>query len=104
MKATRVSRCLPMTDLVRLDLPWQECPWRPRLAMAATISAGPHEIRILNAHVDPHAASDGQVAQLEVLAAHAESTTLPTLILGDFNTLSTQKCIEIGRASCRERV
>jgi endonuclease/exonuclease/phosphatase family metal-dependent hydrolase len=84
---------LPMSDVARLDLPWQECPWRPRLAMAATISTGPHQIRILNAHVDPHAASDGQLAQLEVLAAHAESTTMPTLILGDFNTLSTQKCI-----------
>lgn len=85
---------LPMTDVARLDLPWQECPWRPRLAMAATISAGSHQIRILNAHVDPHAASDGQLAQLEVLATQAESTTLPTLILGDFNTLSSRKCIE----------
>ncbi|HEU4768863.1 MAG TPA: endonuclease/exonuclease/phosphatase family protein [Pyrinomonadaceae bacterium] len=94
--------CLPMSDVARLDLPWQECPWRPRLAMAATIAVGSgasarREIRILNAHVDPHAASDGQLAQLEVLAAHAESTTLPTLILGDFNTLSKQKCIETRR-------
>ena len=88
---------LPMTDVTRLDLPWQECPWRPRLAMAATISVGKHEVRILNAHVDPHAASDGQLAQLEVLAKHAEQTTFPTLILGDFNTLSSQKCIETRR-------
>jgi endonuclease/exonuclease/phosphatase family metal-dependent hydrolase len=88
---------LPMSDVARLDLPWQECPWRPRLAMAATISIGSRQIRILNAHVDPHAASDGQLAQLEVLTAHAESTTLPTLILGDFNTLSKQKCIETRR-------
>jgi len=88
---------LPMSDVTRLDLPWQECPWRPRLAMAATISLGEKQLRILNAHVDPHAASDGQLAQLEVLATHAESTTLPTLILGDFNTLSTQKCIETRR-------
>jgi endonuclease/exonuclease/phosphatase family metal-dependent hydrolase len=91
---------LPMTDVARLDLPWQECAWRPRLAMAATISvgtAGPRQIRILNAHVDPHAASDGQLAQLEVLAAHAAATTLPTLILGDFNTLSKRKCIETRR-------
>jgi len=88
---------LPMSDIVRLDLPWQECPWRPRLAMAATISVGSRQVRILNAHVDPHAGSDGQLAQLEVLTAHAESTTLPTLILGDFNTLSKQKCIETRR-------
>jgi len=90
---------LPLNDVTRIDLPWQECPWRPRLAMAATISvgAGPRQIRIFNAHVDPHAASDGQLAQLEVITAHAEATTLPTLILGDFNTLSSQKCIETRR-------
>jgi hypothetical protein len=28
---------LPLTDVVRIDLPWQECPWRPRLAIGATI-------------------------------------------------------------------
>ena len=88
---------LPMTEVTRIDLPWQECPWRPRLAMGATISVGRHQVRILNAHVDPHAASDGQIAQLEVIAAEAESTTLPTLVLGDFNTLSTPKCIETRR-------
>ena len=48
---------LPLSDVTRIDLPWQECPWRPRLAMAATISTGSHQIRIFNAHVDPHAAS-----------------------------------------------
>lgn len=83
---------LPLADVKRLDLPWQECPWRPRLAMVATVSLGPRELRLFNAHVDPHAASDGQLAQLEVIAAEAEATTLPTVILGDFNTLSSQKC------------
>jgi endonuclease/exonuclease/phosphatase family metal-dependent hydrolase len=85
---------LPLTDVTRIDLPWQECPWRPRLAVAATILIGPHEVRLFNAHVDPHAASDGQLAQLEVIAAQAEAATLATIILGDFNTLSRQKCIE----------
>ncbi len=88
---------LPLTDVTRIDLPWEECPWRPRLAMAATITAGRHPIRLFNAHVDPHAASNGQLAQLEVIAVQAEATTLPTLILGDFNTLSKQKCIETRR-------
>src|SRR5215211_7086416 len=88
---------LPLTDVTRIDLPWHECPWRPRLAMAATIAMGPRRIRIFNAHVDPHAASGGQIAQLEVIATQAEASTLPTLILGDFNTLSKQKCIETRR-------
>src|SRR5215207_5860840 len=64
---------LPLTDVTRIDLPWHECPWRPRLAIAATISPGPYRIRLFNAHVDPHAASDGQLAQLEVIAAQADA-------------------------------
>ena len=81
-------------EVTRIDLPWHECPWRPRLAIAATIEAGPQQIRLFNAHVDPHAAIDGQLAQLEVIAAQAESATVPTIILGDFNTLSRQKCVD----------
>jgi len=80
----------PLSDVTRIDLPWQECPWRPRLAMAATIS----QIRIFNAHVDPHAACDGQLAQLEVIADQADAANGPTLIMGDFNTLSRKKCLE----------
>jgi endonuclease/exonuclease/phosphatase family metal-dependent hydrolase len=85
---------LPLNDVTRIDLPWQECPWRPRIAIAATISIGPHQVRIFNAHVDPHAASDGQLAQLEVIAAQAGEADVPTIILGDFNTLSRQKCLD----------
>jgi len=85
---------LPLKDVTRIDLPWQECQWRPRLAIAATVSIGPTPVRIFNAHVDPHAGVDGQLAQLEVIAAQADATTMPTIVLGDFNTLSRQKCIE----------
>jgi endonuclease/exonuclease/phosphatase family metal-dependent hydrolase len=88
---------MPLTDVVRIDLPWQECPWRPRLAMAATIDLGPKQLRLFNAHVDPHAAVGGQLAQLEAIAAQASQTTLPTIILGDFNTLSQRKCKETRR-------
>ncbi len=85
---------LRLSDVTRIDLPWHECPWRPRLAMAATIAAGAQEIRLFNAHVDPHAAIGGQLAQLETIATQAEAATVPTMILGDFNTLSRQKCVE----------
>jgi endonuclease/exonuclease/phosphatase family metal-dependent hydrolase len=85
---------LSMKDVTRIDLPWEECPWRPRLALAATFSVGSQEVRIFNAHVDPHAAVNGQLAQLEVIAAQADAVTIPKIILGDFNTLSKQKCIE----------
>jgi endonuclease/exonuclease/phosphatase family metal-dependent hydrolase len=85
---------LKLSDVTRIDLPWKECPWRPRLAMAATVSVGPRQLRIVNAHVDPHAAVGGQLEQLEVLVEQAESFNGPTLIMGDFNTLSKQKVLE----------
>lgn len=85
---------LPLTDVTRIDLPWHECQWRPRLAIAATISVGPKQVRLFNAHIDPHAAINGQLAQLEVVAAEAKAANMPTIILGDFNTLSRQKCID----------
>jgi endonuclease/exonuclease/phosphatase family metal-dependent hydrolase len=85
---------LPLSDVKRLDLPWHECAWRPRLAMAATVSVGAKTLRIINAHVDPHAAVGGQLAQLESLVAKAAQDSGPTLILGDFNTLSKKKVDE----------
>lgn len=85
---------LPVSDVTRIDLPWRDCPWRPRLAMAATVSVGDQELRVVNAHVDPHAAVGGQLEQLDVLVENAERTSLPTLILGDFNTLSKRKANE----------
>jgi len=83
-----------MQDVTRIDLPWSECPWRPRLAMAATIRVGSQSLRIINAHVDPHAAVGGQLEQLEVLHEHAKQFTGPLLILGDFNTLTRRKARE----------
>jgi endonuclease/exonuclease/phosphatase family metal-dependent hydrolase len=82
---------LKLSDVTRIDLPWHECPWRPRLAMAATVSVGSNSLRIINAHVDPHAAVGGQLEQLEALVAEADKSSGPTLILGDFNTLSNKK-------------
>jgi endonuclease/exonuclease/phosphatase family metal-dependent hydrolase len=85
---------LPLSDVTRIDLPWHECPWRPRLAMGATVSVNSRQLRIFNAHVDPHAAVGGQLEQLEVLVEEAAKKTGPTLILGDFNTLSSKKVDE----------
>jgi len=85
---------LPVADVTRIDLPWHECPWRPRLAMAVTVSVGAHRLRIINAHVDPHAAVGGQLEQLEALVAQADEEKGPTLVVGDFNTLSGRKVKE----------
>jgi endonuclease/exonuclease/phosphatase family metal-dependent hydrolase len=88
---------LPLSDISRIDLPWHECPWRPRLAMAATVTIGAQKLRIINAHVDPHAAVGGQHEQLEALVSKADKDSVPTLILGDFNTLSKTKVLETRR-------
>ena len=88
---------LPLIDVARIDLPWKECAWRPRLAMAATVRVGGKSLRLFNAHIDPHASIDGQHDQLQVVMAEAEAHDGPTLIMGDFNTLSGPKCIETRR-------
>jgi endonuclease/exonuclease/phosphatase family metal-dependent hydrolase len=62
--------------------------------MGATVSIGSRDLRIINAHVDPHAAVGGQLEQLEALVTEANKSVGPTLILGDFNTLSKTKVIE----------
>ena len=88
---------VPLDDLTRIDLPWHKCAWRPRLAMGATIELLSQRVRLFNVHVDPHGPLDNQHQQVEALLEHAEQYEGPTLIVGDFNTLSKQKAVEIRR-------
>jgi endonuclease/exonuclease/phosphatase family metal-dependent hydrolase len=87
----------PMSDVTRIDLPWTECAWRPRLSVAASMKVGSETIRIFNSHIDPHAAADGLLGQLEVVLDHAARFAGPTVVLGDFNTLSRGKSIKTRR-------
>ncbi len=87
----------PLDNVTRIDLPWTECPWRPRLAVGASISVGSDTIRIFNSHIDPHSAADGLLEQIEVVLDHAAEFAGPTVVLGDFNTLSRRKCIQTRR-------
>ncbi len=86
---------LPLEQITRIDLPWHDCAWRPRLAMAATIKYGEEDLRIFNVHMDPHGPLGNQHQQTETVLQVAERHEGPTVILGDFNTLSTHKAIEI---------
>jgi endonuclease/exonuclease/phosphatase family metal-dependent hydrolase len=86
---------LPLKDIVRIDLPWHDCPWRPRLAMAATIDFGGSALRLFNVHIDPHGGLNNQHQQTEALLNIAKTHDGPTVVLGDFNTLSKQKANEI---------
>ena len=87
----------PMEDITRIDLPWNDCPWRPRLSVGATIRVGPKALHIFNSHIDPHSSVNGQLDQVEVVLNHAERFSEPTIVLGDFNTLSRRKCIDTRR-------
>ncbi|HEY0003585.1 MAG TPA: endonuclease/exonuclease/phosphatase family protein [Pyrinomonadaceae bacterium] len=85
----------PPAKIERLDLPWQECAWRPRLALAATIPVGPTELHIFNSHIDPHAGIDEQLAQHAAILARADEAAGPTILLGDFNTLTRSACARV---------
>jgi endonuclease/exonuclease/phosphatase family metal-dependent hydrolase len=86
---------LPLSDITRIDLPWHQCPWRPRLAMGATFEMAGQQIRLFNVHVDPHGPLDNQHQQVEALLDRAGQHDGPQVVLGDFNTLSKQKAVEI---------
>lgn len=85
---------LPLEDVNRIDLPWTECAWRPRLSMSASVQLSGEIVNIFNSHIDPHSAVNGQIEQLEVVISQANKSKRPTIMLGDFNTLSRRKCIE----------
>jgi endonuclease/exonuclease/phosphatase family metal-dependent hydrolase len=84
-------------DIARIDLPWHDCAWRPRLAMAATVKFGDRQLRLFNVHIDPHGPLDNQHQQTEAVLEETRKHDGPVVVLGDFNTLSKQKAFEIRR-------
>jgi endonuclease/exonuclease/phosphatase family metal-dependent hydrolase len=88
---------LPLDEVTRIDLPWKECRWRPRLAVGARVNLGSQSLRILNSHIDPHSGPGGQIEQLEAVLQHLQNPEEPAVVLGDFNTLSKRKCFETRR-------
>ena len=79
----------PIAASSRVELPWSECAWRPRLALAATVNTGSSRLHVFNSHIDPHATMDEQLAQHESIIERAARVDErePTILLGDFNTL-----------------
>ncbi len=86
-----------LQDIAVLDLPWHDCPWRPRVAIAATTRWRNQDVRLFNVHIDPHGPLGNQHEQTEAVLKEAEAHNGPSVILGDFNTLSKQKAVEIRR-------
>ena len=87
---------LPLSDPARIELPWGVCPWRPRLAVSASVPFGRGRLHVFNAHIDTHATVEGQLKQHRKILALAEGSE-PAVLLGDFNTLNDE-----GRRAARE--
>jgi endonuclease/exonuclease/phosphatase family metal-dependent hydrolase len=88
---------LPLVKTERVALPWTECAWRPRLALASTIQVGRQQLNLFNSHIDPHASIEGQLEQHKAVLALADQLTGPVILLGDFNTLSKRSRTEMRR-------
>ena len=86
---------VPLEETARIDLPWHDCPWRPRLALSATIHLAAQPVRLVNVHIDPHGPLGNQHQQTEAVLQVAGEHSGPAVILGDFNTLSKKKAQEI---------
>lgn len=87
----------PFLSTSRIDLPWTECAWRPRLAIESTVSIGSTNLHIYNAHIDPHAETDEQLEQHKAIIKRAEKAVGPTVLLGDFNTLTSESRLKMRR-------
>ena len=84
---------LPFAGVARVDLPWHECAWRPRLALLATVQSGKRCLHIFNSHIDPHAEIREQLEQHAAVLDYADGLKGPVILLGDFNTLSKRSCL-----------
>jgi endonuclease/exonuclease/phosphatase family metal-dependent hydrolase len=93
---------LPLLDVERLELPWSECAWRPRLALAARVALGKSGVHLFNLHIDPHASTDEQLEQHGAVIERAYALDAPTVIMGDFNTLTRAACERV-RSFLEER-
>jgi endonuclease/exonuclease/phosphatase family metal-dependent hydrolase len=83
---------VPFVNAERIALPWHECPWRPRLALAASVPFGDTTLRVFNVHIDTHASVAGQLEQHRAVLDIVNSSMKPAVLLGDFNTLSRLAC------------
>lgn len=85
----------PFSVAKRVELPWTECAWRPRLAIETVIQVGAKKLHLYNAHIDPHATTDEQLAQHTAIIERAQKAEAPAILLGDFNTLTSESRVRM---------
>lgn len=90
-----VLSAFPFEKAARLELPWTECAWRPRLALETVMQVGEKKLHLYNAHIDPHAGTDEQLDQHAAIIARALDASGPTVLFGDFNTLTSESRVRM---------
>ncbi len=83
-----------LLNIRRIELPWTDCPWRPRLALAAKIPLRSASLNLFNLHIDPHGPVDSRLEQLRAVLDEAPANE-PIALVGDFNTLSKASGVRI---------
>ena len=56
---------------------------------------GQKTLTVFNAHIDPHAETDDQLEQHKAIIAVAQKVDGPTVLLGDFNTLTRESRVRM---------
>src|SRR5438046_5800759 len=56
---------VPLLQVMRIDLPWHDCAWPPRLAMGGTIEMAGAAARLFNVTIEPHGPLTNQNTQTE---------------------------------------
>ncbi len=78
----------PMNQVERVPLPHKGPGGRRRIALGATLQVGTNQMRIYSVHLETRISNRKHMDQLMTVLNHADRyRALPTVILGDFNTI-----------------
>ena len=78
----------PMSQVERIALPHAGPGGRRRIALGTTLHLGPNCLRVYSIHLETRIANRKHADQLNTILADADRyRELPTVILGDFNTV-----------------
>lgn len=78
----------PMSEVERIALPHAGPGGRRRIALGTTVHLGPNRLRVYSIHLETRIANRKHADQLKTVLTDANRyRDLPTIILGDFNTV-----------------
>jgi endonuclease/exonuclease/phosphatase family metal-dependent hydrolase len=79
----------PLTDVSRIVLPNEGPGGRHRVALGATITIGPHALRVYTVHAETRTTNERRIQQLQAVLddLSRRATVERAVVLGDFNTI-----------------